>query len=142
MTLQLHLTMLLFLFLFGACVGSFLNVVIWRLPRDQSLMFPGSHCPKCNTPLTPDAVFCIKCGFDLRSMEQIVRESGLAWTIARPPRLTQSSEASFLAVPDALPVGSRSMSFRSLAAFMLDAIERRSHVAEIVGLGRPVEAAS
>ena len=79
---------------------------------------------------------------DLRSMEQIVRESGLAWTIARPPRLTQSSEASFVAVPDALPAGSRSMSFRSLAAFMLDAIERRSHVAETVGLGRPVEAAS
>ena len=51
MTVQLHLTMLLFLFMFGACVGSFLNVVIWRLPRDESLVFPGSHCPNCNTPL-------------------------------------------------------------------------------------------
>jgi leader peptidase (prepilin peptidase)/N-methyltransferase len=32
----------------GACVGSFLNVVIWRLPRRESLSHPGSHCPRCN----------------------------------------------------------------------------------------------
>lgn len=32
----------------GACVGSFLNVVIWRLPRGESLAYPGSHCPRCN----------------------------------------------------------------------------------------------
>jgi leader peptidase (prepilin peptidase)/N-methyltransferase len=37
--------------LFGACVGSFLNVVVWRLPREESLMFPGSHCPRCGTSL-------------------------------------------------------------------------------------------
>ena len=36
---------------------------------------------------------------------------------------------------DALPSGSRVMSFRSVASFMLDAVERRSHVAEVVGLG-------
>jgi putative NADH-flavin reductase len=71
---------------------------------------------------------------DLRAMEHIVQTSGLAWTIARPPRLTQSAETKFLAVRDALPAGSRAMSFRSVAAFMLDAVERRSHVDEIVGL--------
>jgi uncharacterized protein YbjT (DUF2867 family) len=71
---------------------------------------------------------------DLLAMEHLVRESGLAWTIARPPRLTASPDASFLAIRDALPPGSRAMSFRSVAAFMLDAVERRSHVAEIVGL--------
>lgn len=72
---------------------------------------------------------------DLRGMEGIVRGSGLAWTIARPPRLIQSPDATFRAVRDALPPGSRAMSFRAVAAFMLDAVERRSHVCEVVGLG-------
>ena len=79
---------------------------------------------------------------DLRAMEHLVQESGLAWTIARPPRLTKSPEANFLAVRNALPAGSRVMSFRSVAAFMLHAVERRSHVAEIVGLARGAEVTS
>jgi len=38
--------------LFGAIVGSFLNVVILRLPEeDQSIVFPASHCTHCKTPL-------------------------------------------------------------------------------------------
>lgn len=32
---------------FGLIIGSFLNVVIWRLPRGENLSHPGSHCPKC-----------------------------------------------------------------------------------------------
>lgn len=39
--------------LFGAVVGSFLNVVIHRLPRGESLSFPPSHCPRCDTPIRP-----------------------------------------------------------------------------------------
>jgi leader peptidase (prepilin peptidase)/N-methyltransferase len=39
--------------LFGAIFGSFLNVVIWRLPRGESLMTPGSHCPNCDAPVKP-----------------------------------------------------------------------------------------
>ena len=36
----------------GAVVGSFLNVVILRLPKDgESIVFPGSHCPTCQQPL-------------------------------------------------------------------------------------------
>ncbi len=36
----------------GACVGSFLNVVAYRLPRNEGLFRPGSRCPSCETPLT------------------------------------------------------------------------------------------
>lgn len=37
----------LWLIMFGACVGSFTNVVVWRLPRQESVVHPGSHCPRC-----------------------------------------------------------------------------------------------
>jgi leader peptidase (prepilin peptidase)/N-methyltransferase len=39
------------LFVLGACVGSFLNVLIYRLPRGESIVFPGSHCPSCGRPI-------------------------------------------------------------------------------------------
>ncbi|MFM7731991.1 MAG: prepilin peptidase [Cyanobium sp.] len=35
----------------GACFGSFVNVVAWRLPRQESLLRPPSHCPRCGTTL-------------------------------------------------------------------------------------------
>ncbi|MCX7857615.1 MAG: prepilin peptidase [Deltaproteobacteria bacterium] len=38
-------------FLVGLAVGSFLNVVIYRLPRGRSIISPGSFCPKCETPI-------------------------------------------------------------------------------------------
>ena len=38
---------------FGLLLGSFLNVVAYRLPRGESLAFPGSHCPSCETPIRP-----------------------------------------------------------------------------------------
>lgn len=37
-----------FSFWLGACVASFLNVVIWRVPRGESIVSPPSHCPRCN----------------------------------------------------------------------------------------------
>ncbi|SLM46910.1 Type 4 prepilin-like proteins leader peptide-processing enzyme [Nitrospira japonica] len=35
----------------GCLVGSFLNVCIFRLPRGESIVWPGSHCPACGTPI-------------------------------------------------------------------------------------------
>lgn len=46
-----HLLYIPFLFALGACVGSFLNVVVWRLPRGESLVTPPSRCPVCGTRL-------------------------------------------------------------------------------------------
>ena len=37
----------------GLAIGSFLNVVAWRLPRGESLVAPGSHCPGCTAPVRP-----------------------------------------------------------------------------------------
>ncbi|MBI3314365.1 MAG: prepilin peptidase [Candidatus Omnitrophica bacterium] len=57
------------IFMFGAIVGSFLNVCIVRLPKGQSLVTPGSYCPKClqsivwydNIPLLSWLVLTGKC---------------------------------------------------------------------------------
>jgi putative NADH-flavin reductase len=73
---------------------------------------------------------------DLRAMEDAVQASRLAWTIARPPQLTRSPDASFRALRDALPPGSYVTSFRSVAAFMIEAVEQRTHLHEIVGITR------
>ncbi len=40
-----------FVFLFGLLIGSFANVCIHRLPKKESVSFPGSHCTACKTPI-------------------------------------------------------------------------------------------
>ncbi len=45
------ITLAVFAFLWGASFGSFLNVVIYRLPRGMSLSHPGSHCCTCQAPI-------------------------------------------------------------------------------------------
>lgn len=58
-------------FIFGACIGSFLNVVIHRMPEGRSIVSPPSHCPACNhtipfyfnIPIISFLILKGKCGF-------------------------------------------------------------------------------
>jgi leader peptidase (prepilin peptidase)/N-methyltransferase len=43
----------LVIFIIGICIGSFLNVLIYRIPKGENIAFPPSHCPKCNAKLKP-----------------------------------------------------------------------------------------
>ncbi len=43
--------MTILIFIYGLLIGSFLNVCIYRIPREESIIFPSSHCPNCGTSL-------------------------------------------------------------------------------------------
>ncbi len=43
--------LVVFVGIWGAMLGSFLNVCVWRLPRDESVIRPASHCPGCGKPI-------------------------------------------------------------------------------------------
>lgn len=42
---------IIFIAIIGLCIGSFLNVCIYRIPREESISFPPSHCTKCSHKL-------------------------------------------------------------------------------------------
>jgi hypothetical protein len=73
---------------------------------------------------------------DLKAAEDRVRSTSLDWTVARPPRLTNGPDAGYRAVRDALPAKGFSMSFRGVAAFMVDTVEQGTFGREIVGLAK------
>ncbi|MGE5247023.1 MAG: prepilin peptidase [Verrucomicrobiota bacterium] len=93
-------------FLAGACVGSFLNVVIHRLPREESIVSPGSRCPQCgrgiraweNIPLLGFVLLrgkCAGCGQPISRRYPLVEGltacgyvaigayDGIGWALAR-----------------------------------------------------------
>lgn len=72
---------------------------------------------------------------DLTEMEAVVQASRTVYTIARPPRLVDSPDERYRGERAALPAGASVMSFRAVAAFLLDCVEQRTHTEEIVGLG-------
>ena len=71
---------------------------------------------------------------DLEALEAVVRATDFDWTIARPPRLVNSPDQSYESARDALPAHGRTMSFRAVAAFLVDCIEQHAHAQAIVGL--------
>jgi putative NADH-flavin reductase len=73
---------------------------------------------------------------DSQAMEGIVQASGLDWTIARPPRLTQEQYTTYRSRENAAPKMGFSLSRRAVAAFMIDTIEQKKHSQKIVGIAK------
>jgi uncharacterized protein YbjT (DUF2867 family) len=80
---------------------------------------------------------------DHAEMERVVSASGLDWTIARPPRLTDGELTRAYGVADGrMPPAARSTISRAdVADFLLDEVEHPAHVRRIVGLGSVKRAA-
>jgi putative NADH-flavin reductase len=79
---------------------------------------------------------------DLQAMEAVVQATPFDWTIARPPRLVRSPEQRYRTEREGLPLPAAAMSFRSVAAFLLDSVEQNKYLRTVVGLGSPVARAS
>lgn len=79
-------------FALGACVGSFLGVVLWRVPRGESILRPPSHCGECGRRLRPAELVpvvsyvlqqgrCRECGAEI-PMSALLVELGCATAFA------------------------------------------------------------
>jgi leader peptidase (prepilin peptidase)/N-methyltransferase len=79
--------------LVGLAIGSFLNVVAWRLPRGESLSSPPSRCPSCETPIKPSDNIpvlswlllrgrCRKCGEQIAARYPLVEAATAALYVA------------------------------------------------------------
>lgn len=71
---------------------------------------------------------------DLRRSEAILVDSGLDWTVARPPRLVRTKDEMYRSLEGAFLPGAFQMSFRALALFMLESAEQRLHSRKVVAL--------
>jgi len=93
--------------------------------------------PDAGPPILPSILrYILRHGVaDSREMERIVMASGLDWTIARPPRLTNGPKTERYRVADGtLPPKGRSISRADVAHFFLNEAERPDHIQKIVGL--------
>jgi putative NADH-flavin reductase len=73
---------------------------------------------------------------DLKRMEKAVVQSPSDWTIVRPNWLEKGANINYRAQKNALPLKPLKMSFRALAQFMLDTVEKGLYQRQIVGLGK------
>ncbi|HTC78976.1 MAG TPA: NAD(P)-binding oxidoreductase, partial [Terriglobales bacterium] len=73
---------------------------------------------------------------DSLAMEEIVKASGLDWTIARPPRLTQEEYSTYRSREGAAPTMGFTLARKAVAAFILDAIEQKKHLQKIMGIAK------
>lgn len=87
----------------GLLIGSFLNVVIWRVPRGESVVRPPSHCPGCGRPVRPrDNVpvlgwlllrgRCRDCGRPISSRYPLVEAGTAAGMVVMAVRIGASAE--------------------------------------------------
>ena len=96
----------------GALIGSFSNVVIWRLPRGESVVWPGSACPNCKRRLTPLELIPV-----VSWLVQRTRCRGCGKPIsARYPFVELLMAAGFFAISMAWPVVEHGMTFLPLVA--------------------------
>lgn len=92
--IEIEASFLVILTIFGLLFGSFANVVIWRFPRGESVSYPASHCPACDTPILPRDNIpvlswlllkgrCRACGVPISPRYPVVElMSGLLWLSA------------------------------------------------------------
>jgi putative NADH-flavin reductase len=73
---------------------------------------------------------------DLSAMETVVQATDIDFTIARPPRLVHSKDERRRVAAGILPRRSYTLSFRALAAFLLECVEQHRFAREVVGLAR------
>ncbi len=120
----------------GACFGSFLNVVIYRLPRGESLSHPGSRCPKCgcairlwdNIPVLSWLVLrgrCRNCREPISIRYPLVELAGAVFAVGlAPPEIgyAASGDAVLLETGDPLPLALAFWAARLAVALTLLAV--------------------
>lgn len=73
---------------------------------------------------------------DLRAMEETYEASGLDWTVLRPTWMGAGESDAYRVSTGALPDRSKSMHYRGLAKFMIDAAATGAHRQQVLGIGR------